>query len=87
MGGSLNAVNGEIYAVCDVNLESAQKYAEELLAVHAEIFTVRQLWLEKEYLMFQPDAKLEAILIWLEHGEYAMSGFDTASMAEKWRIG
>ena len=29
MGEALNAVNGEIYAVCDVNLESAQKYAEE----------------------------------------------------------
>ena len=27
MGEALNAVNGEIYAVCDVNLESAQKYA------------------------------------------------------------
>ena len=29
MGEALNAVNGEIYAVCDVNLESAKKYAEE----------------------------------------------------------
>jgi len=29
MGEALNAVNGEIYAVCDMNLESAQKYAEE----------------------------------------------------------
>lgn len=29
MGEALNAVNGEIYAVCDVNLENAQKYADE----------------------------------------------------------
>lgn len=29
MGEALNAVNGEIYAVCDVSLENAQKYADE----------------------------------------------------------
>ncbi len=29
MGAALNAVNGEIYAVCDTSLERAQKYAEE----------------------------------------------------------
>ena len=29
MGDALNRVNGEIYAVCDVNLEGAKKYAEE----------------------------------------------------------
>lgn len=29
MGEALNAVNGEIYAVCDTSLESARKYAEE----------------------------------------------------------
>lgn len=29
MGEALNAVNGEIYAVCDVTLEHAKKYAEE----------------------------------------------------------
>lgn len=29
MGEALNAVNGEIYAVCDINLESAQAYADE----------------------------------------------------------
>ena len=29
MGEALNAVNGEIYAVCDTTLEGAQKYAAE----------------------------------------------------------
>ena len=29
MGAALNAVNGEIYAVCDVTLEGAKKYADE----------------------------------------------------------
>lgn len=29
MGEALNAVNGEIYAVCDITLESAQSYADE----------------------------------------------------------
>lgn len=29
MGAALNAVNGEIYAVCDTSLEKAEKYAEE----------------------------------------------------------
>lgn len=29
MGEALNAVNGEIYAVCDTTLEGAKKYAEE----------------------------------------------------------
>ncbi|MBY9081112.1 Gfo/Idh/MocA family oxidoreductase [Paenibacillus sp. HN-1] len=29
MGEALNAVNGEIYAVCDVTLEAAEKYAKE----------------------------------------------------------
>ncbi|MEE0966209.1 MAG: gfo/Idh/MocA family oxidoreductase, partial [Bacilli bacterium] len=28
MGEALNRVNGEIYAVCDVTLEAAQKYAD-----------------------------------------------------------
>ena len=29
MGDALNRVNGEIYAVCDVTLEAAQKYADQ----------------------------------------------------------
>lgn len=29
MGEALNAVNGEIYAVCDTTLEGAEKYAKE----------------------------------------------------------
>lgn len=35
MGEALNAVNGTIYAVCDVSLDSAQKYAEEFGVQHA----------------------------------------------------
>ena len=35
MGEALNAVNGEIYAVCDTTLEGAQKYAEEFQVTKA----------------------------------------------------
>lgn len=35
MGAALNAVNGEIYAVCGTSLEKAQKFAEEFGVSHA----------------------------------------------------
>ena len=35
MGEALNRVNGEIYAVCDVTLEAAQKYADKFGVVKA----------------------------------------------------
>ncbi len=35
MGAALNRVNGEVYAVCSISLEEAQKYAEEFSVQYA----------------------------------------------------
>lgn len=35
MGAALNAVNGEIYAVCGTTLEGAEKFAKEFGVTHA----------------------------------------------------